>query len=767
MKIPIKNIPTYDFQTKEWSKTSFETQEDFVTFLWSIYKDCGEYEFDESTLGWNELGKKFTEKGFYTDYPKGTQSRKEFWKEEKLKCRLGIIWKNGDKTWYITRDLYFLLNFCPITNKEKGFTETFASIRDTQYHLALYEKLAEASHLHSCILKRRQMLYSFHHAAKMVNIIFFEKKAVCKIFASDDDFITGENGTWKFIESYVNFLNKHTDWKRTFTGGAQSWIQKEQIKTKDGWESRGLESTLIALTLKKDPKKGVGGPLYYGWYEEGGIAPTADITLGYLNPALESGGGLVGSFIFGGSVGDLTECKPLEKFMKEPELYRFLKVKNKWYDQIDGEGYSGLFIPAQYGMPNCVDEYGNSDVSKAMAYLHKAEFEGFKKGEYGKMADERPWKELTPEEYRLLKSQNPQYMSEAFAYRKESIYPTELIKKQQDRIRLDTNISKNLRNVSFYEREDGSVKWKFEEYLKPIIQYPYKGNDKRGCVQMFEDRMVENPDKFVYFAGVDPVATDKSSSSDSLFAIYIVKGMIEKKSRDKESGIINVSYEGMKPVCWYVGRYDDMKEHHLIAEYMIKYYNAHTLVESNVSAFIDYMKQRNLRQYLVTKNELKWAADLGINNSSSREYGVYMSMNGSESKLRTELINHSKTYLNEELDRIYKNSSDEDGEKELIRVVRGVERITDLGLLEEFKEYRDTGNYDRWFAFNYALKMASFYFSEGVYHKSNIIENDEAEMPKPQMFRKPGGFFKTQGLAPLSLGDNKYVVPKKGFFKSR
>jgi len=179
------------------------------------------------------------------------------------------------------------------------------------------------------------------------------------------------------------------------------------------------------------------------------------------------------------------------------------------------------------------------------------------------------------------------------------------------------------------------------------------------------------------------------------------------------------------------------------------------------------MKQRNLRQYLVTKNELKWAADLGINNSSSREYGVYMSMNGSESKLRTELINHSKTYLNEELDRIYKNSSDEDGEKELIRVVRGVERITDLGLLEEFKEYRDTGNYDRWFAFNYALKMASFYFSEGVYHKSNIIENDEAEMPKPQMFRKPGGFFKTQGLAPLSLGDNKYVVPKKGFFKSR
>jgi hypothetical protein len=262
MKIPIKNIPTYDNQTDTWSTTSFETQQEYVDFLWSCFKDCGEYEFDSSTLKWNMLAKKFTETGFYTDLPKGTQSRKAFWNTEKLKSRLGVIWKNGDKTWYLTRDFYFFLNFCPITNKEQGFAETFVSIRDPQYHMALYEKLAEASHLHSCILKRRQMAYSFYHAAKMINTIFFEKKAICKLFASDDDFITGENGTWKFIESYRNFLNKYTDWKREFTGGAQSWIQKERVKTNGQWEDKGLESTLIALTLKKDPKKGVGGPLY-------------------------------------------------------------------------------------------------------------------------------------------------------------------------------------------------------------------------------------------------------------------------------------------------------------------------------------------------------------------------------------------------------------------------------------------------------------------------------------------------------------------------
>ena len=141
-----------------------------------------------------------------------------------------------------------------------------------------------------------------------------------------------------------------------------------------------------------------------------------------------------------------------------------------------------------------------------------------------------------------------------------------------------------------------------------------------------------------------------------------------------------------------------------------------------------------------------------------------MSMNGAESKLRTELINHSKNYLNEELDRIFKNDEEN---PELIRVVRGVERIQDLGLLEEFKQYRDGGNYDRWFAFNYALKMASFYFSEGVYTKATVIENDEMDFSKPQMFKQPKGFFKTHDATPFQVGESKYIVPKKGFFKSR
>lgn len=42
-----KNIPTYDFKKKKWSTTSFNSQKEFGDYLLSIFKEPGEYGFDE------------------------------------------------------------------------------------------------------------------------------------------------------------------------------------------------------------------------------------------------------------------------------------------------------------------------------------------------------------------------------------------------------------------------------------------------------------------------------------------------------------------------------------------------------------------------------------------------------------------------------------------------------------------------------------------------------------------------------------------------
>ena len=45
-------IPTYEKGV--WSESSFETDEDFASFLIDIFKEPGQYEFDETAYLFNE-----------------------------------------------------------------------------------------------------------------------------------------------------------------------------------------------------------------------------------------------------------------------------------------------------------------------------------------------------------------------------------------------------------------------------------------------------------------------------------------------------------------------------------------------------------------------------------------------------------------------------------------------------------------------------------------------------------------------------------------
>ena len=57
----------------------------------------------------------------------------------------------------------------------------FAKVRDAQYHMALYEILAEENHKHVAILKKRQIASSYFHMAKLLNQFWFEEGSICKI----------------------------------------------------------------------------------------------------------------------------------------------------------------------------------------------------------------------------------------------------------------------------------------------------------------------------------------------------------------------------------------------------------------------------------------------------------------------------------------------------------------------------------------------------------------------------------------------------------
>lgn len=756
MKVPCKNIPTYDYDLKEWSTTSFDDQLEFGKYLeLNCYKEPGEYKFDERVKKWSEISSNFTKNGRYTDYAKGTPEYNDFWDQEELKSRLGVIWKSKDIIWYTTRDYYFLINFCPIVNKEKGYIETFCDIRDVQYHMMMYEKIAEIFHQHAAILKRRQMLFSFCHVAKTVNYLYFENRKRLKWFASDESFIDDVNGSWSILNQYKTHLNNHTDWYRNFSPDKGGEIQqRQQIKKFGKWEWEGNESSVVAKTLKKDPKLGVGGPTFWAWYEEGGIAPTADITLQYMEPALSSGLGRVGSFCIGGSVGDLKECKPLETFIKEPRTYGFHAVSTRWFDETSVENKCGLFIPAQYGMPEATDEYGNSDVELAIKLLDKAEFDGFKAGEYGKIMDEPAWKDLPQEQYVLKKSQSPRTIKEAFAWREMSFFNPKIIENTISKLEVT---KPKLINCELFEDNTGEIKWRNVEERAAITVFPFKGiadTDKRGCVQIYElpklNKGEVEPQAKMYFAGVDPIQTDITTTSNSLFCIYIFKNISRTTYIDPETNTQKVKVEGYKPVAWYIGRYSDRKQTNTQAEYLIRLYNAFTLVESNVTSFIDHMRTKNIEnRYLMTKREASRIYGEDIVNESYETgvgYGIAMTMNG---KLKNHILNKEKEYAEEILDTISKPDGG------IVRTIYGSERIPDIGLLREFMGYRKGINTDRIVAFGLALSACELYATSGV-----VSDVDETDL-EPDVIKVPMNsqqFFSNQKVG---------GIKRKGFFSSR
>ena len=108
-------VPTYN--NGVWTETEFDTRDDFKDFVTSVFKPEGPdegYNFDETSLIFNIEAKKFQKNGFYCSSPFKSKDYINYWDDQKLKCKSGIIVKSGVNEWYISRDYYMWLNFLQI-----------------------------------------------------------------------------------------------------------------------------------------------------------------------------------------------------------------------------------------------------------------------------------------------------------------------------------------------------------------------------------------------------------------------------------------------------------------------------------------------------------------------------------------------------------------------------------------------------------------------------------------------------------------------------
>ena len=694
------NIPTWD--NGKWTVTDFESRELFSNFIFSLFKVPGKYNFDETSLLFNQQAELFRENKVYCTAPFKSKDFVNYWDNQKLKCRKGIIYKSKDDTWFITRDYYMWLNFLPIFDKEQQKFD-FAKIRDAQYHMALYELLAELNYKHVAILKKRQIASSYFHISKLLNQLWFEEGVTLKMGASLKDYIN-EKGSWKFLAEYAAFLNQHTAWYRPMNPDKiLMWQQKIEIRKGDRKTESGLKGTMQGMSFEKDPTNGVGGPVKYFFHEEAGIAPKMDQTYEYMRPAMRSGLTTTGMFIAAGSVGDLSQCNPLRDMILNPDSKDIYAVETDLIDNKGTIGVSGLFIPEQWSMPPYIDSYGNSLVEESLEALDD-QFEKWKD-------------ELNPEDYQLRISQHPRNIKEAFDHRSVSVFPTHLIAAQARRIE-EKEYAYEFLDISTDSDGKPAVT---TSNKRPITEFPIskKTEDKTGVLVVWE-RPIADPTFGQYYASIDPVSEGKTTTSESLCSIYVMKAPIEVT---KVTGTETETYiEPDKIVAAWCGRFDDINKTHQRLELIIEWYNAWTVIENNISLFIQYMISRKKQRYLVPKGQIMFLKDIGSNANVFQEYG----WKNTGTLFKAHLLSYTIEYTKEELDVETKT----DGT--IVRTKYGIERIPDPMLLKEMQEYAYGVNVDRLVSFAALVAFMRIQQSNRGYSKRVIMDDAAKNLQKSE-----------------------------------
>jgi hypothetical protein len=723
-----QDIPCYDNGT--WTTVSFESREEFKNDIEKLFKEPGQYYFDETSFIFNEQAILFSKNKIYCTAPFKSKDFIKYWDDEKTKCRKGVYFINKDIKWFITRDYYMWLNFLPIFDKEEQ-NFGFAKVRDAQYHMALYELLAELNYQHVAILKKRQIASSYFHISKLLNQLWFEAGVTLKMGASLKDYIN-EKGSWKFMSEYAAFLNEHTAWYRPMSPDkVLMWQQKIEVRKGDRKNEVGLKGTMQGMSFEKDPTNGVGGPVKYFFHEEAGIAPKMDQTYEYMRPAMRSGMITTGMFMAAGSVGDLSQCNPLKDMILNPVSKDIYAVETNLIDAKGTIAKTGLFIPEQWSMPPHIDDYGNSLVEDALQALD----EQFAK-----------WKnELSPEDYQLRISQHPRNIEEAFAHRTVSVFPTHLLTAQQRRIE-DKEYGYEFLDISTDENGKPVLK---ASNKQPIKEFPMtkKTEDKTGCLVVWE-RPIKDPTFGQYYASIDPVSEGKTTTSESLCSIYVMKAPVEVT---KVTGVETETYiEPDKIVAAWCGRFDDINKTHQKLELIIEWYNAWTVIENNISLFIQYMISRKKQRYLVPKSQIMFLKDLGANANVFQEYG----WKNTGTLFKAHLLSYTIEYCKEELD----VETKADGT--IVRTKYGIERIPDMMLLQEMREYAPGVNVDRLVSFAALVAFMRIQQANRGYTKKVIMDDTAKSLQKSE------NLFKLNKSLFRHMGGKKKNMLNSGFKKS-
>lgn len=515
--------------------------------------------------------------GCFTKLKPNANPNSEFGKwirEEVRRCWEGYV-RPSDGEW-ITGDMYFFLNYCPIqlikkdSNGKSIRTIDFPKFWDGHYYKSHYLNQCRNEGHHAAELASRGKGKSYYAASMLAKRFILgesndvKRKVQCVATASERKYIQGANQLLDMFQYYIDFCANNTEFPRQrITSSLQNLAWTMGYVDSETNTRRGTENSVIGITSKDDESKlrGSRGVLYL--LEEAGSFPRLLNLYQVLRPSVEDGNSVWGLIYLYGTAGDSdSDFSSMQELMYNPNGYNIKAVNNVYDKEGQGRKQFTYFFPGYMNRADCYDENGNSDVNKALLEIlldrYKVKYNSTDINAITKRIAEIP---ITPQEA-ILKT-------------KDNIFPIAEITKRLNEIDNNPNFYDDT-YVGDLVINKGNVEFSPNTLDMPIRDFPTKDNKVKGAIEIFEmpQEVHGKIPKDRYIISLDNYENDEAQSM-SLGSMFVL---------DLWTDRIVAEYTGRPMFA------DDLNE---ICRKLCLFYNAKVMVENNKKNTFSYFSRMN------------------------------------------------------------------------------------------------------------------------------------------------------------------------------
>ena len=590
-------------------------------------------------------------------------------REEVRRCYEGYV-RPSDGAW-VTGDMYFFLNYCPImkakrssTNSKKGSrVEGFPDFWEGHFLKFHYMHQARENAKHGSELASRGVGKSFTMAALAAKrFLMGESKEASKrvetFIASYRKDYLNDDGILNKFESYIDWCAENTEFPRKrLISSMNNMHWQSGYKENASEAKKGSLNEVIGVSVKDSEGKLRGKRGAFIGLEEFGSFPNLIGLYGTLRPSMEDGDVVFGMIYCQGTAGDKdSDFAAAQKIMYSPRAFNMYPVQNV-YDKVgQGRPEFVFFFPAYINRNGCYNKDGISDVTKALLEIlinrYTVKYNSTDLNLITKTISEHP---IVPQEA-ILRSRG-------------NMFPVTQLTERLNELDKNPNGFDSTYIGTLVQNSKGDIEFT-PTMDNPIREFPLNDNKYTGALEIYEMPQKDSQGKVFagrYIMGLDPVNNDQADTL-SLTSVFVLDLFTDRI------------------VAEYTGRTDYADDALELVRKLCIFYNAKCLYENNIKGPYAYFSSRRCLHYLADTPEYLRDKQIikyqGFGNTSK---GVAASMpvnNYANGLIREWLIKPVTIVVNE------------DGQ-EVEKVVTNMAFVKNRALLQELISYNPDGNFDR------------------------------------------------------------------------